>query len=340
MMKNLATLLLLLVGLAPALVAQPMGGDVDYAGNHYRYTLRPKRTVNQYDLLIDLIKPDSSLERVYEGGTLLAGKATKGQVFKVTFYKASKEGEKWVNEPQSYLETTYDYVKQKVSYRDNGSIKGFAVPSPTETVNDDVANLDQPAAIQLAVEYLVINYPRILMVSGRAFDLQAADSATVRESVTLAGDALGLPMRQKFFHEGKTYLVQATGGDRGRFNFTLHRFEGLQDEASITLMYDSYFMLRDSLATLDKYNVHLHLSVNNGYRWQTYPASYLECSFEPAVAAMRYRPVSKIREYQQPGAPAREKVPSLAATMTKEELVVAAVKYFVIYYPKLLINNN
>jgi diguanylate cyclase len=78
-----------------------------------------------------------------------------------------------------------------------------------------------------------------------------------------------------------------TAGERSRFNLTLYRFESGDDEAKVTLLHVTYLMLRDSMASLNKYNIHFHLSLNNGYKWQTYPSSYLECSFDPATATMQ-----------------------------------------------------
>ncbi len=338
-MKKRTLLLLWVVGVIGTAQAQNLMGELEYAGRFYRYEFQPKKVANQFAFHVDLVNADSSLDRIYEGGAMLSGKVGKGQVFRIIIYKSSKENGKWIGDVSSSLETSYNFIKNTASHDAKGSFATFAAATLTETVALELDQIDQEQAVKFAVEYLIINYSKVLVISGQSFALIAADSLTVRESLILSDDAFVLPLRQKFVFNDKNYVVRLTAGERSRFNLTLYRFESGDDEAKVTLLHVTYLMLRDSMASLNKYNIHFHLSLNNGYKWQTYPSSYLECSFDPATATMQYRPVSKISEYRKKGAPSSEKVPAAAETITKDDLLVAISKYVMTNYPKLLINN-
>ncbi|MCU0451293.1 MAG: hypothetical protein MUC97_15885 [Bernardetiaceae bacterium] len=325
--------------------AQNLTGDIDQGGQIFKYQLRPQaKAAGRYDLTVDLAQPGQPAERVYESYLATTGAASPGKTLAVTLYKASKENGRWLTDPKSLVEVAFDYAKNEVRYRQSGSIAQFAEAALTDVVDKEVAEITQPEALQYALTYLLVNYPRVLVISGESADqvgqLSSTAAPTERASLKITPDLIKVPLLRKFAHEGKNYILKLTLGERGRHDLEVRRYTGSETGSDVLIVYNSYLMLRDSVADQNKYVVNLHLALNKGYTWLPYPASFLTCSFEGNSATMFYRPQGKIKEYQSPAAPRLAKVPSTSDAITKEELVETAVKHFLTHYPKLLTNNE
>jgi hypothetical protein len=325
--------------------AQNLTGDIEQAGQIFKYQLRPQAKVaGRYDLAVDLTKTASPAERVYESYLATTGATGPGKILTVTLFKASKENGRWLTDPKSLVEVAFDYGKNEVRYRHSGSIARFAEANPTDVVDKEVAEITQPEALQYALTYLLVNYPRVLMISGESADqagqLNSTAAPTERASLKITPDFIKVPLLRKFTNEGKNYLLKLTPGERGRYDLEVRRYTGSETGSDVLIVYNSYLMLRDSVAAQNKYVINLHLALSKGYTWLPYPASFLTCNFEGNSATMFYRPQGKIKEYQAPAAPGLAKVPAASDAITKEELVETAVKHFLTHYPKLLTNNE
>lgn len=338
-------LLLIVGGLAHVTAAQYSRGTIEYEGSMFHYMVRPEK--GRPMLRIDLAQADStSQETVYEAPLLTSGAIAKGQVFKVAIFRASKERGRWTSDPKSYLETIYDFKQQTASHKAHGLFANFGTENPTTTVEDEVneSTIDRDKAVQYAVAYLIVNYQRVLTISGQSIEsaeeeITAPTKATKAPgALTINSQSLILPYKHKFGLEGKTYQFALTELPRNRYDLTIKVFESGEDEGNMKLLHNTYLVVRDNLADKGRYTVSIYLSLKNGYAWQPYPSSYLECAFVPAKATALYRPVSKMREYALPSTPAKEAMRAPKADISRAEMINMAVRHFISYYPKLRLN--
>jgi hypothetical protein len=137
----------------------------------------------------------------------------------------------------------------------------------------------------------------------------------------------------------ETFFVvpEPVDNKQGRFYFKLEHY--LSDSNRTENRYNSYLILCDSTANANKYDIHLHLSIEDKYgQVQGYPCCYLNCTVDLAEGVVRYQPISKMKEYRDPAAPEQEVLTSPTGQISHQQLTELAFKHFIAHYSKLFSN--
>lgn len=166
-----------------------------------------------------------------------------------------------------------------------------------------------------------------------------SDSSSVAETtllpVRLEGD-FELPFVGKLTVENQIYFLEARWDELNRIELKIRRYNA--DSNRTELVYVSYVRIKDSTEQVGRYQVYIHFSENNGYEWKSYPNSFLECSLDAGQRKLCYRTVgSLIQKLQDPEHPQKEEeLDREVVQLHKQEIVLAAARYFVAHCSKAL----
>jgi hypothetical protein len=181
-------------------------------------------------------------------------------------------------------------------------------------------------------------------ITPTASDSTAIAQTTVQptpQSIRLEGE-FSLPFVSQLPIDDKIYFLEARHDDLypGRIELKLRRYDA--DSNRTELVYVSYVRIKDSTDVGGNYNVLIHLAENNGYKWTTYPNSFLECSLDLTAHKMSYRVVgSKLASrLQNPEhAQKEEELPFEITGLEKQDVLLSAARYFIKSCSQVLMAN-
>lgn len=168
----------------------------------------------------------------------------------------------------------------------------------------------------------------------------AADSTAVAPAVLqpirLAGN-FELPFISQLPVDDKVYFVEARLDELNRIELKIRRYDA--ESKNNELVYVTYIRVKDSADHSGNYEVCIYLAENKGYSWQTYPGSYLACSLDAAGHKICYKTVGRlVAQLRSPESyQVEEELPSTVEQMQKQDILLAAARYFIRECPKVLL---
>ncbi|WP_448518632.1 hypothetical protein [Rhodoflexus sp.] len=192
---------------------------------------------------------------------------------------------------------------------------------------------------------VVVNPPDSLMsltladTSSAATDSLALAAIPTAPQLRLEGN-FELPFISQLPVDDKVFFVEARIDELNRIELRLRKYDA--DSNRNELVYVSYLRIKDSTDVSGKYNVLIHLAENNGYEWKTYPGSYLECSLDIEQRKMCYRTVGKLANLLRSpdNRQSEEELTADATVLNKQDVLLAAARFFIKECPKVLVGAN
>ncbi|WP_250632552.1 hypothetical protein [Rhodoflexus caldus] len=210
-------------------------------------------------------------------------------------------------------------------------------PLPTDSAA--VADRDSGLIRQMSAESPVLTDSAAVSLSADLAPVAADSAATalaVLQPIRLAGN-FELPFVSQLPVDDKIYFVEARLDELNRIELKIRRYDA--ESKNNELVYVTYIRVKDSTDQSGNYEVCIHLAENKGYSWQTYPGSYLACSLDAAGHKICYKTVGKlVAQLRSPEShQAEEELPTTVEQMQKQDILLAAARYFIRECPKVLL---
>lgn len=229
--------------------------------------------------------------------------------------------------------------RQQAAATNTESAEATAQENPLPTDSAAVADRDSGFISQPSVESPVPADSAAMALSSDLAPVatdSAAAAPAVLQPIRLAGN-FELPFISQLPVDDKVYFVEARLDELNRIELKIRRYDA--ESKNNELVYVTYIRVKDSTEHSGNYEVCIHLAENKGYSWQTYPGSYLACSLDAAGHKICYKTVGKlVAQLRSPEShQAEEELPPTVEQMQKQDILLAAARYFIRECPKVLL---
>jgi len=295
-----------------------------------------QKTVSHFDngALVDAAEQDLTDNFSAEWGQINSHWALAATVeyFIVNYNRALgkyDEGEELETEEALMLE---QMMAERQAERDRQIAAIIEQRQQTALVADTAAKSE--ALAQTPVENAVV---ATTSASTDSVAVSEAAFAAASPPLRLEGD-LSLPFVSQLPVDNKVYFIEVRYDDLNRIELKLRRYDA--DSNCNELIYASYIRVKDSADVSGKYHVMIHFAENNGYEWKTYPGSYLECSLDVANRQLCFKTIGSklINRLRNPeNQQAIREIPATIVNMERQEVLLAAARYFIKECPRVLV---